>query len=90
MYSKAGILAVILSLLVLLPLCVLNPAQVFVEGCYSIDRFFAGTDFLAWCIQSIVIMIWVSVTVIGWALYGTVCLTLLEELLYVIEELKGK
>lgn len=88
--TSLTILIVLLGILISIPLLVCNPAQVFVDGCVAIDSVFSGRDFLSWFLQTLIIMVWVCVTVIGWALYGTTVLILLEEVLCQIEDVRGK
>lgn len=88
--TTLAILIILLGILVAIPLMVFNPAQVFVDGCGSIDSVFSGRDFLSWFLQTLIIMVWVCVTVIGWAMYGTTVLILLEEALCQIDDVRGK
>ena len=88
--TTLAILIVLLGILVAIPLMVFNPAQIFVDGCVSIDSVFSGRDFLSWFLQTLILMVWVCITVVGWALYGTTVLILLEEVLCQIEDVRGK
>ena len=88
--TTLAILIVLLGILVAIPLMVFNPAQVFVDVCVSIDSVFSRRDFLSWFLQTLILMVWVCITVIGWALYGTTVLILLEEVLCQIEDVRGK
>lgn len=88
--TSLTVLIVLLGILISIPLLVCNPAQIFVDGCVSIDSVFSGRDFLSWFLQTLIIMVWVCLTVIGWALYGTTVLILLEEVLCQIEDVRGK